>query len=276
MFHVYLTRRMEFSKMPLSQDITDFINEKSEKECGDTVLRHTVVYIQQLKAHIDGHYQLSKQEIESKLDYLIGYTTLTTSLPVTDLELLRARPCEGNNFEHIDELSYIKNVTASFPSMGRLNREGEAIFYASLALKNDDSALHVVLSETKAKELDQLNILRSKQKKDEDLSLRIIGIWDEVRKDLKPSYLAESVFSYYKEAWALMQTKFNTKLFYAFQLADRFLADFMAKEGSEKLYEITSIASKIFLDSDTIDGILYSSVEAKNSSCYSSKTKCSK
>jgi len=228
------------------------------------VLLRTVVYIQQLSAHINGHNQLSEQEIEYKLDSLIGCTTLTMDLPVNHLELLRARRCERNNFEHIDELSYIKNVTATFPAKGRLNRAGEAIFYASLAIKNDDSALHVVLSETKAKKLDQLNILRSYQKNDKDLSLRMIGIWDEVRKNCKPSYLEEKVFSYYKEAWALMQTKFDSKLFYAFQLTDRFLADVMAQEGSEKLYDVTSMASYIFLDSDKIDGILYSSVEAKN------------
>jgi len=250
--------------MPLSQKIVNFIGEKSRKECGDTVLRRTVVYIQQLRAHINGHNKLSNQEIESKLDSLIAYTTLTMELPVNDLELLRARRCESNNFEHIDKLSYIKDVTASFPAKGRLNRAGEAIFYASLAINNDDSALHVVLSETKAKELDQLNILRSHQKNNEDLSLRVIGIWDEVRKDRKPSYLAENVFSYYREAWALMQTEFNPKLSYAFQLTDRFLADVMAQEGNEKLYDVTSIASYIFLDSDKIDGILYSSVEAKN------------
>ena len=250
--------------MPLSQDIVNIIDEKSIKECGDTVLQRTVIYIQQLIAHMIGHNQLSKLDIESILDSLMRYTTLTIDFPVNDLEFLRARRCESNNFEHIDELSYIKNVTASFPAKGRLNRAGEAIFYASLVIKNDDSALYVVLSETKAKELDQLNILRSHQKNDEDLSLRMIGIWDEVRKDRKPSYLAENIFSYYKEAWALMQTKFNSKLFYAFQLTDRFLADVMAQEGSEKLYEVTSIASYIFLDSDKIDGILYSSVEAKN------------
>ena len=170
--YVYNIFKMEFSEMPLSPNIVNFIVEKSIKECGDTVLQCTVVYIQQLSDHINGHNQLSKQEIESKLDFLIGYTTLTMELPVNDLELLRARRCENNNFEYIDELSYIKNVTASFPAKGRLNRAGEAIFYASLAIKNDDSALHVVLSETKAKELDQLNILRSHQKNDEDLSFK--------------------------------------------------------------------------------------------------------
>jgi len=179
-----------------------------------------------------------------------------------ELEFIRVRLCEGQKFSNIDELSYIKRTTDNFPKAGRLNQTGQALFYASVALKRDDSALRVVLSEAGAKELDRLNVLRCHQVTGSDLNLRIIGIWDQVRRDEKPYYLNNVTFDYYKMAREYMVQKFDPKLLLAYELTDRFFADILSREGGESLYQVTSVLSSVFMDGQS-DGVLYSSVKAK-------------
>jgi len=187
---------------------------------------------------------------------------LTLDNPLQELEFLRARLCDGKNFENINDLTYIKHTTRTFPKAGRLNQAGQALFYASVAVKQDDTALRVVLSEAGAKELDRLNVLRSHQAAGSYLNLRIIGMWDQVRRDEKPYYLSKGIFDYYKKVREYMVRKFDPKLLSAYELTDRFFADILSRKGSENLYRVTSALSSVFLDGKN-DGVLYSSVEAK-------------
>lgn len=136
------------------------------------------------------------------------------------------------------------------------------MFYASVAVKQDYTAVRVVLSEAGAKELDHLNVLRSHQVTGSDLNLQIIGIWDQVRRDEKPYYLNKDTFDYYKMAREYMVQKFEPKLLLAYELTDRFFADILSREGSERLYQVTSALSNVFLSGKS-DGVLYSSVQAK-------------
>ena len=178
------------------------------------------------------------------------------------MELLRVRLCEGKNFNNVDELSYIKQTTDTFPKAGRMNLSGQSLFYASVAVRQDDTALRVVLSEARAKQLDRLNVMRSHQISGSDLNVRIIGLWDQVRRNEKPYYLKNDAFDYCKKVREHMVQKFDLKLLLAFDLTDRFFADILSRAGSERLYEVTSVLSSIFIDGKA-DGVLYSSVQAK-------------
>ena len=158
--------------MVLAPELIKLIDDKALVECGHTNLLHSSVYISQLNAHINGTCELTKHEIGSKVDYLAGCVTITLDHPINELEFLRVRLCEGQNFTNVDDLSYIKKTSCTFPKAGRLNLTGQALFYASVAVKQDDTALRVVLSEAQAKQLDHLNVLRSHQCSETDLYLR--------------------------------------------------------------------------------------------------------
>ena len=246
------------------------IDEKAFKECGASNLLSVSTYIHQLKKHIDGTIRLSNNEIEQKLDFLIGCMTLTLDQPFINLEFFRARRCEKIAFSNVSELSYIQKPSNNFPYVGRLNGSGISLFYAAVIRPGSktDKGLMVVLSEARARNLDRMNVLRSQQKENEELNLRMIGIWDDIRCDSKPSFMDDHIYRYYLAVNDYMASKFTSKLLMAYQLTDRFLADIMSSNGSKNLYEVTSIASSIMLDDKEqetkIDGILYSSVEAKD------------
>jgi hypothetical protein len=245
----------------LQPELIRFIDRKARDECGDTALLYSSTYIRQLNDHINDTCKLTTHEIATKVDYLAGCLTITLDNPLQEIEFLRVRHCEGQNFGNVDDLSYIKQSTDTFPKAGRLNQTGQALFYASVAVKQDDIALRVVLSEAQAKELDRLNVLRSHQAGGTDLNLRIIGMWDHVRRDEKPYYLDPKIFDYYKMARVYMAKKFDPKLQLAYELTDRFFADILSREGSESLYQVTSVLSDVFL-TEKCDGVLYSSVKA--------------
>lgn len=248
--------------MKLVPELITLIDHKASVECGYTNLLHSSVYISQLNGHINGTCELTNHEIESKIDFLAGCMTITLDLPINELEFLRVRLCEGQNFSNVNDLSYIKKTSCTFPKAGRLNLTGQALFYASVAVKQDDTALRVVLSEAQAKQFDHLNVLRSHQVSETDLSLRIIGIWDQVRRNEKPYYLNQDTFDYYTEARKYMAKKFSLELLLAYELTDRFFSDILSREGSERLYQVTSALSNVFL-TEKCDGVLYSSVKAK-------------
>ena len=246
----------------LQPQLIRLIDRKAVAECGDTALLYSSTYIRQLNDHINGTCKLATHEIATKVDYLAGCLTITLDNPLQEIEFLRVRHCEGQNFGNVDDLSYIKQSTDTFPKAGRLNLTGQALFYASVAVKQDDTALRVVLSEAQAKQLDHLNVLRSHQVSGTDIYLRIIGIWDQVRRNEKPYYLNKLTFDYYTEARKHMVKQFSRELLFAYELTDRFFADILSREGSERLYQVTSALSNVFL-TEKCDGVLYSSVKAK-------------
>lgn len=248
--------------MNLSTKLIKLIDDKAKRECGYTNSLLPSVYINQLNSHINGTCELAKYEIKSKVDYLAGCMTITLDHPINELEFLRVRLCEGQNFTSVDDLSYIKNTSNTFPKAGRLNLTGQALFYASVAVKQDDTALRVVLSEAQAKQFDHLNVLRSHQVSGTNLNLRIIGIWDQVKRNEKPYYLNQDTFDYYTEATKYMAKQYSPELFVAYKRTDRFFADILSREGNDRLYQVTSALSDVFL-TDKCDGVLYSSVKAQ-------------
>ncbi|PCJ30965.1 MAG: hypothetical protein COA93_11665 [Alphaproteobacteria bacterium] len=254
---------MKNTLVSLEPSLVALIEMKATMECGDQALLYSSTYIKQLNDHISRLCRLSSAEIAAKINYLVGCLTITLDMPMSDLKFLRVRRCEGKRFEHIKELSYIECTTKNFPVQGRLNQSGQALFYAALAIKPDDTALRVVLSEAGANNLDHLNVINSHQKGDCDLYMRVIGLWDQARYGYQPYYLGNHIFDYYKKAIELMEQKFAPNLLLAYQLTDRFFADILSRKGSVALYQVTSVISSLFLEGSTCDGVLYSSVEAK-------------
>ena len=248
--------------MILQPQLIHRLDIKAKEECSDKALLYSSTYIRHLTDHISGACNLANHEIETKVGYLASCLTITLDNPIQDLEFLRVRICEGQHFDSVDDLSYIKSTTYTFPKAGRLNQTGKALFYASVVVKQDDTALRVVMSEAQAKELDRLNVLRSHQVTGSDLNLQIIGIWDQVRRNEKPYYLNQNTFDYYKMAREYMVQKFDPKLLLAYELTDRFFADILSREGGDRLYQVTSALSNVFLSGKS-DGVLYSSVQAK-------------
>lgn len=246
----------------LQSDLIGLIDRKAEEECSDKAILYSSTYIRQLKNHINGTCILSIHEIKNRVGYLASRLTITLDNPLQGMEFLRVRPCEGQKFNSICELSYIKKTTDNFPRGGRLNKTGQALFYAGVLVKQDETALQVVLSEARAKEFDCYSVLRTHQLPDTDLNLRIIGIWDQVRRNEKPYYLNQDTFDYYTEARKYMAKQFAPELLLAYELTDRFFADILSREGNERLYQVTSALSNGFL-TDKCDGVLYSSVKAK-------------
>jgi hypothetical protein len=256
-----------YQPVTIHKKFREKVEQFATTECGVTNCLYASTYIQQLNSHIDGTATLSFSEIEHKLDFLIGCTTITLDNGYEGLELLRARRCELQPFSNVNELSYIQKPSKSFPKLGRLNQTGEALFYAAIINSKCNKSLNVILSEAGARTLDKMSILRSVQKESMELTLRIIGLWDDILRGVKPLFMSDEVYEYYCSAYDYMVEKFPSKLLVAYQLTDRFLADIMSRKGSERLYEVTSCASKIMLDDKkqekAIDGIIYSSVEAK-------------
>lgn len=257
-------------EVKLQKKLIDLIQHKAIVECPHKALRTVSTYVKQLKDYIEGHINLTATEIDKKLDYIIGCTTITLNLPVENREFLRARICnirtkkcgDSDFFDNVQDLSYIKDIVQNPPSMGRLNIDGEVLFYASVIVDNSDIALLTVLSEIGAKSLDKVGVLRSQQIAGTELQLRCIGIWEFVRLKQKPMFMDQEVFEYYQEAYDLMKKRFPADLLTAYNLTDCFLSDVMSMKGSDKLYQITSVAASVLLDDKNVDGILYTSVEA--------------
>ena len=59
----------------LAPELIKLIDHKASEECGDTNLLFSSVYIGQLNGHINGTCELTKHEIESKIDNLAGCVT---------------------------------------------------------------------------------------------------------------------------------------------------------------------------------------------------------
>ena len=257
---------MDYSK--LQPKLVELIDEKASNELPVLALNLAHSYTKNLLDYIDGVTDLSPQQLDGFTDYLVGCLTITLEHPIFDLKLLRARLCENDQaFSSLEELSYFPEPTAHLPKMGRLNKAGQPIFYASVAMKPNDDALMVILAEMQAKAGQRFNILRSHQKKDTDLSLNIIGIWDHIRMGVNKLNLGNRVWEYYQKIANYMGEKFDPHLLRAYQITDRFLADVMSRQGSERLYEVTSrIANVMLYDKrgvfTNVDGILYLSTTA--------------
>ncbi|MCT7481954.1 hypothetical protein [Aliarcobacter cryaerophilus] len=80
-----------------------------------------------------------------------------------------------------------------------------------------------------------------------------------------PKWIDKYYYETYLRFKEKCEEKNNNYLFESYLLGNAFLADITQRNGSEKLYMVTSIISSILLANEKVDAIIYESVKVKNS-----------
>ncbi len=267
------------TQIKIEEKLKTLIDKKAHEMNSNSLyhLEEISKYIKQLNLYIDGILQLSSSELESKLEYLVGFFTITLEHPIdAGLKFLRAVkyqeeidttfPC----YEEVSRLSYIPKDSSITPNIGRLNKQGDSIYYGCIFFNDKFGGYNVAFSEVNALEYDRINILKSTTT--QGLMLNLIGFMDYIFRESKPYFISDDTYEYYKKMYEYMEAKFDPNLFVAFQLCDAFFADILNSKESGKLYDITSVLASIFLDGERSDGLLYASVQAKGSPVVALKT----
>lgn len=245
--------------MTLKKSLIKLINEKAKYENPAKSLHYTQIMIFELKSYLSGKY-LDDHIIANHLAELFSYSTITLSIPFPNLKMLRAREMEQRpNFVH--EVSYIKEPSQGIPKIGRLNKDGESLFYASMVnLKKDyETALAITFIEINPKKDSKIYVLESSVRQNKTLFINCIGIWYYVEINKKPSYLNNEIFQYYCKALKYIKSKFHSELFEAYRMTDKFFAEILRFPKSDKLYNLTSKLASLFLKEENVDGIIYES-----------------
>ena len=190
-------------------------------------IKEVSIMVKQLNDFINGTLSLSKKAIEERLASLIGFYTITLDIPIdSGLQILRGRKYEEGKdvepcFKTVDELSSVPSERAL---LGRLNQDKESIFYGCIYSDKIKGGVNVAFSEINAQKLERVNLLRSQTK--DKIILRYIGIWDYVYRNLKPYFISEANWQYYKSVDKYMQKKFKEEVLMAFQICDTFFLIF--------------------------------------------------
>lgn len=223
--------------------------------------------IKQLNRYIDCKINLNEERVASLLDHLVGYT-IPLDIPLdSGLKILRAvkfnnleeKPC----FCEVSRLSYIPQNSKIIPSIGRLNKYGESVFYGCIYFNDTFGGVNVAFSEVNALKNERINILKSETTA--EIKVNYVGIYDYIKRELKPYFLSKETYSYFKAVYEYEKRKFNEYVFVAFQLCDAFFADILSRKESGRLYIVTSMLASLFLEVDTVDGLIYTSVKAEGS-----------
>ncbi len=259
----------------IDKKIKQLIDEKAEVMNSDALYHCNLVstIIKQLNAFINRKITLSEERITSLLDHLLMYYTITLEIPLdVGTKMLRAvkfndlekKPC----FTDVGRLSYIPDDSGIVPSIGRLNKHNQAMYYGCLYFDDEFGGINVSFSEINALKNEKINLLKSTT--NDEIQVNYIGIYNYIHREEKPYFLSEETYSYFKAVYEYEEKKFDKYLFTAFQLCDAFFSDILRREElgdseSSRLYSVTSILASLFLDGDRIDGLIYTSVKAEGS-----------
>jgi len=252
----------------IEEDVKKLIKYKA-KEMNPNALHccnSVSIITKQLNDYIDGIINLNKERIASLLDHLVGYYTITLDIPLDNgLKILRAvkfnnlekKPC----FSELSRLSYIPQNSNITPFIGRLNKYGKSIFYGCLYFNDNFGGYNVAFSEVNALKNEKINILKSETSA--EIKVNYIGIYDYIKRESKPYFLSEEMYSYFKAVYEYEEKMFDKYVFAAFQLCDAFFSDILKRKESDRLYIVTSILASHFLEGDRVDGLIYTSVKAE-------------
>jgi len=254
----------------IESNVVEFVDKKANEMNADGLHHCNLVstIIRQLNGYIDGKINLSAKRIESLIDCLIGYYTITLDIPLDKgVKILRAvkfdeleeKPC----FRKVSRISYIPKDSGITPGTGRLNMQGQSIFYGCIYFDDRLGGFNIAFSEVNALKNEKINILKSETTS--EIKVNYIGIYNLVKREAKPYFITEETYSYFKCVYEYQERKFDKWLFVAFQLCDAFFSDVLRKEESTRLYVVTSTLAALFLEGDRVDGIIYASVKADGS-----------
>jgi len=254
--------------MVVEEKLMNLINIKAKEMNPDALncCNFVSTIINQLNDYIEGVISLSEERISFLLDHLIGYYTITLDIPLDKgLKILRAvkfenlekKPCFGE----VSRLSYIPKTSNITPSIGRLNKCGKSIFYGCVYFDDNFGGYNVAFSEVDALKNEKINILKSETS--DVIKVNYVGIYDYVKRESKPYFLSEEVYSYFKSVYEYEEQIFDKYVFASFQLCDAFFSDILRRRKSDRLYTVTSILASHFLEGDRVDGLIYTSVKAE-------------
>lgn len=220
-----------------------------------------------LRAHINGKNRLSMAAIAYRVNELLRYTVLMP-IPIPLEEKIcftRATKFDGTEpnycYKKVSRLSYLPLDHPKQPVLGRLNKEGERLFYCCWDVKN--LSLLASLAEIRAVDDDVINILISHTKpnnslnyQDKFLHVVPIGINDYFhREEDLPFILHNAYYQHYKY---LIQNLRPLAL-KAMHDCDSFLVEILSMEEVEGLYQVTSEIAHNCLSCPNLDGIIYPS-----------------
>lgn len=256
--------------MNIDENIKKLIKAKAKEMNPDALYYCNFVstVINQLNDYIENRNNISEERISFLLDHLVGYYTITLDIPLDKgLKILRAvkfdnidkKPC----FSEVSRLSYIPKKSNITPPIGRLNKYGKSIFYGWMYFDDNFGGYNVAFSEVNALKNEKINILKSETSA--EIKVNYVGIYDYIKRESKPYFVSEEVYSYFKSVYEYEEQIFDKYVFAAFQLCDAFFSDILRRKESERLYIVTSILASHFLEGDRVDGLIYSSVKAEGS-----------
>jgi len=220
--------------------------------------------INKLNSYINQEFSLTENEVDKYLINLGGYFSTSMYIPIApETKFLRARTFDNQHLEtKVSELSYISKDKRNFSNMGRLNPKGVPIYYGCIYF-NDIGGINVGFAEINAEANKTVNILRSVNT--HYLNLYYVGIYDLVHRNCKPQFMSDEMFEKYNEVYEYQEQVFSQSAFLAHQLCDAFFSEILRSKEYGDLYKVTSRLPTLYLEEDTIDGIIYTSVKAEGS-----------
>lgn len=250
----------------IAQQITNKARELNESPSEHLAKVDQITH--RLKDYISGKIELSKEEIRNSIMELTIYTSLIpVSIPlavgVTLSRAVKYEEDEGDSYDYVSRLSYIPQDSGITPKIGRINIEGESLFYA--CLNADANSIGTILSEARATEGDIFNLLQCRTKLEipqshMDMSLHVapIGISDYFRRGVPTPFNLHDSF---REIYELYRNNTHPTAMLAMQLCDAFLTDVLSQPESPRLYDVTSEIGRECLKPKELDGILYPSTK---------------
>lgn len=219
-----------------------------------------------LSDFIDNKLELSSKEIQNKIQRLISHFTINLVYELdSKIALRRARRFTAKKtlipfcFDNLEDMLYVPESKKSIIPLGRFN-------------KNEECFFETAISEINGIELDYINILDSIPTK--HLEVVYIGVFDQLSRNKElPKWIDKYYYETYLQFKKKCLEKDNRYLFESYLLSNAFFADITQRNGSERLYEVTSIISSILLAYDNVDAIVYESVKVKNSPAIAIKPK---
>lgn len=256
----------------MNQDIIDKINRKAEDLNPNVDLAGDVAKkISILNDFIEERRELTIQQIDDILSYLVGFFTTSLDIPLEKgTKLLRALTYNIDHQEtDVSKLSYIPSELRDIATLGRLNQARQPVYYGCIYF-GEKGDVNVAFSESGAKENDTVNVLRSRITS--EVNVYFVGIFDYIHRDNKPRFMPQEMYDTFKKTYEYQEIKYTESVFLAHVLCDAFLSDILRRRDSGNLYKVTSALFPIYSDSQEIDGIIYTSVKSEGDPILAIKT----
>lgn len=214
--------------------------------------------ISMLNGFINGDLYLNSKDIEDLLSNLVQYR-VCLDIPLDEgIFIARAVKIDDAKtypiYDDVCRLSYIPLHLKDKAQLGRFNNKSETIYYGCIFKNYDD--INVPYHEIIVKDSDYTNLLISRIK--EKLNVRFIGLFSYLERNEIP-FVVHSLFHEVEKHYEETHEK---DLLDCIKKIDDFFRDIITKDGNERVYLVTSVLGKIYLENDSTDGLIYLSVKA--------------